>query len=84
MPAPGRPIIGNESLGYLQTRGIEMVRQRSTRLISEGRIWCILLGLSTLFCALVAANLLGFSLRSSTQFKLDVGFWGDQDLLQGV
>ena len=62
-----------------------MRRRSSTRLIEpDRRIGRILLGLGALLCVLVAANLLGFRLRPTTQFKLDVGFWGDQDLLQGV
>lgn len=37
-----------------------------------------------LFCTLVVADVLALQLRSSQDNRLDVGNWGDQDLLRGV
>lgn len=51
---------------------------------SGGSWFRLLLGLALLLISLIVANVVGFWLRPNTLFRLDVGFWGDQDVLRGM
>lgn len=60
------------------------LQQRLGVRIGFGRAARVIAGLAALLALVLAADLLAFDLRSTTMFRLDVGSWGDQNLLRGV